>query len=422
MANVPLFTILLLIGLPLCVYAQQWHSRISVESRGGFSSNSYLNEYLSEWEPSLSAPYWMVAPRVQFSRYFGQNEFKASGGLYFQPYLASGYSNWRGGYGQLDFNRRWTRSLFTGIKSGFSQYHYSYARSMIWFEPYIRWNLKDNMEGRLQWNSSYRDYQNLQTDTSSNHYNRASLHYQWWPSYKWRLRAGVYGNIDQFNGGKEAFSGYVGSAYWLRNDLNVQLRAGFERYGFQSTSKRSVGPRCDVLKGCSTNNLVSISNRDRIYRIKLSGSYSLNARWTFSISSALMQWENNRSGTVDHAIDRSLSAGVTYSLVPDWGGREKVQVPSIEQKREEETLFKITYKGEGKLYLTGDFNDWNRPGIPLIKGPNHLYRTTLQLEKGLYEYKILVVKGGETEWLELDDATMMVEDGFGGLNGRMIIE
>jgi hypothetical protein len=46
----------------------------------------------------------------------------------------------------------------------------------------------------------------------------------------------------------------------------------------------------------------------------------------------------------------------------------------------------------------------------------------LALDDGVYEYKILKVKGGETEWLKLDDTTIMVRDGFGGMNGRMVIE
>ncbi len=422
MASVSWFIVFILITLPLGVFAQQWHSQIVLESKTGYATNSYLNDYLSEWEPSLSAPYWMVAPRIHVSRYFGQNAFSVDIGGYFQPYLKSDYSSWSGGFGRADFNRRLNRIFYTGIQGGFNRYYYSYSRTQAWVEPYVRWNISDDMEARLHWNNSYRSYGELQTDTSSNHYQRLALHYQWWPSFKWKIETGFYGNLDQVGGGEKALSGYFGTTYWIRNDLNVQVRGGFERYGFKTTSKRSVGPRCDVLMGCSVNNRVFISNQDDIYRLELDGQYLLNPRWTFNVSTALMRWENNRRRAPKDATDVAFSFGVTYSIVPDWGGREEIQVPTIEKTKKQTTLFKIKYRGDAKLYLTGDFNNWNRPGIPLIKGPNELYRTTLKLNDGVYEYKIMKVEGGDSEWLKLDDATAMVKDGFGGMNGRLVIE
>lgn len=410
------------VGMPLSVCAQEWHSRISLHSQVGYASNSYLNDYLSEWDPSLSSSYGLFSPHLLLNRNFSKNAVKFSTGAYYQPYFGKGFSSWSGGFARADLNRRWNETLYSGVKGGASRYHYSYTREIAWMEPYVRVNLSDNMEARLSWNYTYRDYNQLQTDSSTKHYNKVALSYKWWPSYGWELQLGTYSNLEQLRGGDRVFSTYLETTHWVKNNWNISLHAGYEHYGFETTWKRSVGPRCDVYKGCSVNNHVFITSQDDLYNLELSSEYQLTPRWSVNLSAAYLKWVSDDARQIHSQTEEAFSVGATYSIVPDWGEREEIHAPRIQRQEREETLFSIRYHGEGKLYLTGDFNNWERPGIPLIKGPSDVYRTTLALSEGGYEYKILKVQGGEMEWLELDDSTIMVQDGFGGMNGRMVIE
>ena len=82
----------------------------------------------------------------------------------------------------------------------------------------------------------------------------------------------------------------------------------------------------------------------------------------------------------------------------------------------------IRYAGKGKLYLVGDFNNWNRPGIPMVEQEENRYVALLNLEVGAYEYKILRVQGEEEEWIPFSEDTYTVRDGYGGKNAMILIE
>jgi hypothetical protein len=81
----------------------------------------------------------------------------------------------------------------------------------------------------------------------------------------------------------------------------------------------------------------------------------------------------------------------------------------------------VQYKGNESLYLTGDFNDWDQPGIPLQRAGRNRYRAEIDMEPGIYQYKILTRQNGDLEWLDLSGQAATVDDGFGGRNGRVII-
>lgn len=83
---------------------------------------------------------------------------------------------------------------------------------------------------------------------------------------------------------------------------------------------------------------------------------------------------------------------------------------------------RIHYKGEGRLYIAGDFNNWNRPGIPLTELSDNTFIAQLNLEPGSYEYKILRVHGSSEEWIKLSKDSYTVSDGFGGRNALLLVE
>ncbi|SHH45807.1 glucodextranase DOMON-like domain-containing protein [Thermosipho atlanticus] len=65
------------------------------------------------------------------------------------------------------------------------------------------------------------------------------------------------------------------------------------------------------------------------------------------------------------------------------------------------------------VYLAGNFNNWNPTELAMKKEGN-LWKITLELKPGTYQYKY-VIEG--TNWKEDPEAPGYVDDGFGGYNG-----
>jgi hypothetical protein len=87
--------------------------------------------------------------------------------------------------------------------------------------------------------------------------------------------------------------------------------------------------------------------------------------------------------------DIELSAGVQYSFSPVMAKRGVPYGVRWEAEPDSKTTIEVQYKGNESLYLTGDFNDWDQPGIPLERTGRNRYRATLDVDPGIYQYKIL---------------------------------
>ena len=82
-------------------------------------------------------------------------------------------------------------------------------------------------------------------------------------------------------------------------------------------------------------------------------------------------------------------------------------------------VFSFEYEAE-QVFLAGNFNDWSPESLPMVN-ENGLWKISMELEPGEYQYKF-VVNG--TNWMEDPDAPSYVDDGFGGKNGafKLVLE
>jgi len=65
---------------------------------------------------------------------------------------------------------------------------------------------------------------------------------------------------------------------------------------------------------------------------------------------------------------------------------------SITKGRPKKTVVNLTYYGpDAKIvYVAGDFNAWNTKSLPMVKGPDDIWRLTIKLPIGRHEYKFYV--------------------------------
>jgi hypothetical protein len=72
----------------------------------------------------------------------------------------------------------------------------------------------------------------------------------------------------------------------------------------------------------------------------------------------------------------------------------------------------------GEVFLAGSFNDWNTTKNPLKKSADGIWRTTLKLTQGSYQYKFVV----DGSWNFDQDNSATEDDGYGGANSLIEVD
>jgi len=80
--------------------------------------------------------------------------------------------------------------------------------------------------------------------------------------------------------------------------------------------------------------------------------------------------------------------------------------------------FVADFPNAGSVYLAGEFNGWDPTVIPLTKDDDGLWRGTVELEPGTYQYKFVV----DGTWIEDPGNPETTDDGHGGVNSILVVE
>jgi 1,4-alpha-glucan branching enzyme len=89
--------------------------------------------------------------------------------------------------------------------------------------------------------------------------------------------------------------------------------------------------------------------------------------------------------------------------------------PKSSQKR---VLFVAQVEGAKTVSVTGDFTGWSEGGIPLSKGPDGEWKTSLTLAPGEYQYRLRA----DGQWQDHSKAQKRVPNPFGTENGVLEVE
>lgn len=82
------------------------------------------------------------------------------------------------------------------------------------------------------------------------------------------------------------------------------------------------------------------------------------------------------------------------------------------------TTFSITVPDAESVYVVGDFNSWDTTSHPLKKGSNGLWKRTVNLAPGRYEYRFLV----DGRWENDPQCSAHTPNPFGGDNCIITLE
>jgi 1,4-alpha-glucan branching enzyme len=143
-----------------------------------------------------------------------------------------------------------------------------------------------------------------------------------------------------------------------------------------------------------------------------------------------VRWETDPSNA-----NTGVESGITNSLVivPDnvrykydvvtgtviaGEARPAARAASVSGSGEREVTLELDLASAGQVFVAGQFNDWSPSATRLEKGADGLWRVTLNLKPGTYEYKFYA----DGQWLEDPTNPNKVADPYGGNNSVLTIE
>jgi 1,4-alpha-glucan branching enzyme len=74
--------------------------------------------------------------------------------------------------------------------------------------------------------------------------------------------------------------------------------------------------------------------------------------------------------------------------------------------------FRLKAPDAVSVLLVGDFTNWKHESIPMKKGKDGIWTTSLDLPSGRYHYRFIV----DNEWTDDPECTLRVPNPFGGQN------
>lgn len=89
--------------------------------------------------------------------------------------------------------------------------------------------------------------------------------------------------------------------------------------------------------------------------------------------------------------------------------------PSATMRKQVSFVAKVDKAGE--VLVTGDFMKWSTAGIRLAKGTDGVWRGTIALAPGRYEYRLLV----DGQWRDHAEARERVPNSFGTQNAVLVV-
>ncbi|PAU92737.1 hypothetical protein CK503_15345 [Aliifodinibius salipaludis] len=421
--RIGLIIVILLTSISAEMLAQDWQTVFSVDSRIGYSTNTYLNPYYGEWGQAENTSFGVFSGVGQSTWFGDQDMVQLTGVGILEPFF-SGLDTWKGGLALARYQHQFSRSVSGGIEMGGSYFSSTFSRSMVWVQPTFSWSPTPFSQLKIKAGSNFRSYRDYMVDSvETSIYDRSDLYaleYETWPSFNWQLSTGLYGNFDSFPDIQEGFSSFVAASRIFNKGSKIRFKVGLEQYqNEQTVTTGGGGGGFPPVGGSPSGTTETIKETNRIFRLGIEGSVPISQRLTAFVSAEGLRY--NTTATDQNINDVKISGGIRLSLQPE-SRKEKRKISPEWNSGKEIQQVEISYSGDGRIYLVGDFNNWSRPGKPLVNVKKNRYRAELELDAGSYEYKVLKIEDGEESWIEFSSDTYTVEDGFGGSNALLLVQ
>ena len=402
-----MWRLLLLVGLLIGIGAgpagaQEWSGTAALGLSGGHQTNLYLDPVLGTWNPDVQTFFLAATPQLELSRTARRTriDLTVRGRLNPRrddvPQLTQSLLR-----GRYRLGPDWT----LGLVGGGTRYRYpafreavGTARDSWWVLPALQWTPTAETMLTLRTGLTQR-FERLPTLVDRQTSGLVSLRATRWLTDRVQGEAQVYysdGRTSTAETGFGGSGGTLGATYWPTDAVSVRGTVALEQLRYETPES-------------------SDPVRDRL------GRAGVTVEWT--PRSALTLFGRARALTADlgagsSRTDVHVSAGLRLQAQGVLGGTtEAPPRRRVCRSTEAGLRLRVPYEGEGTPHVTGDFNGWSLPGVPLTRSDDDTWTTTLPLESGKYAYRIRVVDGPERRWLDLPSYAQTADDAFGGTNG-----
>lgn len=400
------FSLVVLIGVGFApASAQEWYGTAGLDVAGGYQTNLYLDPVIGTWNPNVSPSFAALTPQVGLTRTTGRSRLGVT--------VRSRVHPRRTNVPQLaqmvlQFRRQLTSDVTLGFSSGGTRYrftttetNFTTAQESWWGLPSLQWSPTQRTMIRLRTGLTQRfEHSFAVTDRQTS--GLASVRLSHWLSDRVQGAVRLYTSNGRTSVAETSFGGTGGSVaatYWPSNAVSLQARAGAEVLEYDRSGR------------------ANDTATDRIAHVGLEVEWSV-APSVSAFGRADRMYASVEQGS-DARTDYHLSAGLRLQVQQLLGGSS--EPPSRRQRvcrtTESGVRVRIPYEGSGTVHVTGDFNNWSLPGVPLTHADDDTWRTTLQLPPGRYAYRFRVVDGDDARWLDLPSYAQTTQDSFGSTNG-----
>ncbi|MEX2477575.1 MAG: glycogen-binding domain-containing protein [Gracilimonas sp.] len=414
-----LFMLTTCILIPISTFSQGIKTTFMSETRAGYSTNTYLNPFYSEWNRTFDTAYGFTSAFGQLFWDKSRHSVEANAGYVFEPFLNE-QTTWHGYLTYGKYTARINSKLSAGVNAGSSSFQSDFSRKLSWVQPFLRFQPTTFTSLTFRAGANFREYSGLQDIPENNSQIRSyGIDLESWLGFKWNLKAGINGNIDNLPSFTNGLAGNLSLSRSFINGSRITSEVQIINYSSEITTDGQQGGNGGPFGPPGGANETETID-DRIWKLKLEGSYPINKNISAFIATEHLSYQ---SPLLENSLtDGHLSGGVRLTFSPEAGFSNNKMVNPIWNSSSDGHKIEVKYRGEGNLYLLGDFNNWERPGIPLRRESKNRYSVVLELEPGLYEYRILQKSGSEDGWLKFSDDVSTVDDGFGGKNALKIVE
>lgn len=391
------------------ISAQDWSGSAALGLSGGHHTNLYLDPVLSTWTPDVESPFWAVTPQLGLTRNARRTRLDVMVRSRLHPHRTDVPQL---AQSTIRLRRRLHSDWTLGITGGGTRFRYPAlhegprtARDSWWVLPSLRWTPTSETMLTLRTGLTQR-FEKLPTLTDRQTSGLASLHATHWLSDRLQGRLRLYYSNGRTSTAETGFGGTGGTlsaTYWPSNTVSLQGEITAEQFRYE----RLDPPR-------------TVRNQIRHAGVTI--------EWTPRSSLTLFGRARALSADLesgDARTDVHVSAGLRLQTRHVFGGstEESLLQQRVCRGTEDGVRLQVPYDGDGTLHVTGDFNNWSLPGIPLEQTDDATWQTTLDLPPGRYEYRLRVVYENEDDqWVDLPSFARTAEDTFGGTNGVCIVQ
>lgn len=399
-----------------------------ISANSGYATNPYMIPMISEWDRGLGGAYAFLSPSMQM-RWGGYKQNLAINTSAYLHQITEGNQTWTGGFLSADYRRNITSSLNARVTGGLNYHETSYQRSLQWVQVGAEWSASHFTRFDLNLGPIRQHFSNHNdADDFSSRYDAYRIGAEYWPGYRWRLKTEFTSSLSHITNPGESFSLSASVTRFLSGGYTLILQSGLEQYTheFEFFPENGTGtsvPQSQMMLQQipdTPDEEIVYTMEDRFHRTSLTVYRPVGNRLTITGRISGLLWFSSEDSAIESDFQFSAGLQIPFSLRRSQSG----PVQSLDWKSTEpgETVLTLRYSGDDPLYITGDFNNWDTPGIPMQKTGRNRYRVDLDLSAGMYEFKIAIRDNDQVEWMELPDDTPTTDDGFGGQNGNVFVD